>query len=1185
MRRVSRVFMLLVLATFWAAARGTAAGTAELLRDINQTEGFGTGGTGVNGPLLPGADRVVFPAYTPNSGIELWGSDGTAQGTRLLREILPGPDSVRIRPLGTVRRLAVFLADDFSRHSFGLWRSDGTAEGTVQINPNVPPCFDQPESAVAANLLFFTAFTGEGCGVWKTDGATAAPLPGVDAGPGSRAIELTPAGNRLFFFLAGALWVTDGTPAGTRELEAFPFSSDTPRELTPAGSRVYFIAPGSTTGEEELWTSDGTAAGTRQVTRFFEPLPFQGVSSTPLLEGFEGQLYFVANDGTGLDLWRTDGTTAGTRRVTDFVSTSPFIESFNAEHLVRLGGLLVFPATDSQGTGWHLWASGGTPATTKPLSDCVGFNCPRVTGSLVQVGNRAVFAGYSEAAGTDLWVTDGTAAGTRRLDDLCASFCDRPPVLAPLLGKVFYVAADAQGLGLWRTDGTPRGTVRLTSLGFRPFEGGATFAPVVAGGRVYFAADPGNRGSQLWSSDGTPEGTGLVTLIHTSAPGSSPFGMAPFAGGVVFSANDGDELALWLSDGTTAGTRPIPDTEAPAGSDYPRPVVSNGLVFYERPIQPFGPGHLWRTDGTEAGTFRVTPDGVDNPGAIAPFGDGVIFLISDDNGNVSLWASDGTVAGTRLLFEMPTAPYAMWVSETRIYFLGIHGNYEQLWVSDGTLAGTRPLTSTNDYAFLERPELKEVGPLLFFSAQNRLWKSDGTAGGTAPVLPAGLEGSDPSSFVEFQGLLYFIANTAQGDVGRGLWRSDGTAAGTFLVRPVGPPINSESGRPELGWLTVAGNRLFFAAGDGEHGTELWKSDGTAAGTVMVRDVFPGAGSSRPSQLTAAQGRLYFVAANGASGFELWESDGTTAGTRRVQDVAPGAASSNPHALTVSGQRLFFVADDGVHGEEPWVLPLAGGGGCKPSTDTLCLGGGRFRVAADWRDFEGNRGTGTAVALTADTGYFWFFDAANVEVILKVLDGRGLNDHHWVFCGALSSVEYVLTVTDTQTGAVRRYVNPPGRLGSVADTEAFGPRGANVANPLTFGPAPSAAKEAGTARPGAAATEPATACVPSATRLCLNDGRFAVEARWKDFEGNTGSGKAVTLAGGDTGYFWFFDEDNVEVVLKVLDGRPLNGKFWVFYGALSSVEYTLTVTDTVTGTVKTYTNPSGKLASVADTGAF
>ena len=73
--------------------------------------------------------------------------------------------------------------------------------------------------------------------------------------------------------------------------------------------------------------------------------------------------------------------------------------------------------------------------------------------------------------------------------------------------------------------------------------------------------------------------------------------------------------------------------------------------------------------------------------------------------------------------------------------------------------------------------------------------------------------------------------------------------------------------------------------------------------------------------------------------------------------------------------------------------------------------------------------------------------------------------------------------------------------------------------------------------------------------------------------------------GDTGYFWFFTDTNVETVVKVLDGRPVNDKFWLFYGALSNVEYTLTVTDTETGRVKTYKNPSGRFGSVGDTGAF
>src|SRR5438128_2324241 len=113
---------------------------------------------------------------------------------------------------------------------------------------------------------------------------------------------------------------------------------------------------------------------------------------------------------------------------------------------------------------------------------------------------------------------------------------------------------------------------------------------------------------------------------------------------------------------------------------------------------------------------------------------------------------------------------------------------------------------------------------------------------------------------------------------------------------------------------------------------------------------------------------------------------------------------------------------------------------------------------------------------------------------------------------------------------------------------------------------------------------AAPCTASATALCLAAQRFNVEIRWKDFQGNTGQGQAVGLTP-DTGYFWFFTDNNIELVVKDLDARTFNNNFWVFFGALSNVEYTLTVTDTATGRTKSYVNPSGQFASVGDTAAF
>jgi predicted esterase len=122
---------------------------------------------------------------------------------------------------------------------------------------------------------------------------------------------------------------------------------------------------------------------------------------------------------------------------------------------------------------------------------------------------------------------------------------------------------------------------------------------------------------------------------------------------------------------------------------------------------------------------------------------------------------------------------------------------------------------------------------------------------------------------------------------------------------------------------------------------------------------------------------------------------------------------------------------------------------------------------------------------------------------------------------------------------------------------------------------------GKSYPGAAAS-----CVPSATRLCLGDGRFQVEIAWRDFAGTTGVGSVVPVGAGDSGLFWFFAPDNWEMLVKVLDGCALNGHHWVFAAATTTVEHTLTVTDTLTGETAVYHNPLGRpSATITDTGAL
>lgn len=248
---------------------------------------------------------------------------------------------------------------------------------------------------------------------------------------------------------------------------------------------------------------------------------------------------------------------------------------------------------------------------------------------------------------------------------------------------------------------------------------------------------------------------------------------------------------------------------------------------------------------------------------------------------------------------------------------------------------------------------------------------------------------------------------------------------------------------------------------------------------------------------------------------------------------------------------------------------------------LCVGGAdgdRFAVRAAWRDQSGRTGPALPVSLTDDTMWFYFFNPENVEVVLKTLDGTSVNGSFWVFYAALSNLEFTLSVVDRSSNDAAVYFNREANLASRGDTRAFPGATSGVATSAAV------AASAGILKIPAEAVK-AGPCVASAQVLCLLDGRVELTATWVDFEGDSGSGQGQLLAGQTTGYFWFFNPDNVEIVVKVLDGRAINGFFWVFYASLSNVQFSLGVRDLTTGNQAGYFNPLGTFASSADVEAF
>jgi ELWxxDGT repeat protein len=1158
--------VLLVLLVLFALSLDAAQGqTATLVGDFNTTNGDGFSEDDSSPGLFAVlGNRMVFVAKAPGTGFELWVTDGTPAGTRILEDICPGECSPELESLGVLGGVSLWYAGG------QLWRSDGTEPGTYALD--IPFFFPIPEhepSFVLDGALYFGGCSERGCELWRSDGTPA----------GTRAVEtldayafglLVSAGNRLYFTVVDdldriILWVSDGTAAGTRPVtEVGSGFGHTPDLMTGTANGRLFFALGDFEDGRELWTSDGTAAGTRALTDFEVSDPFD---SAEWIKPIGNRVYLLLNDvHHGREIWRSDGTAQGTRRVTDFGVYEPFgHETGNGlgiEEIEEVGGRVVFRATDGLGPD-QLWASDGDPGSTASLGG-LRLNCT-FDRRFLRAGGRVFLEASDGTQGCALWSTDGTPAGTRSVDtcDLpFASSCE-VDLLDVHQSSVLFLNQDrASGLEIWASDGTQAGTRRLTDMpgNARP-AGDFGWDWAWSGDRLFFTGTDGH-GAELWLAENGE--TRLVADLARQEPSSRPQDFAPFGDRLFFTACDGLKRQIRISAGTPESTVLLPGFEAGCFGSFPAERALDSIQVADR-ILFVWQDQIWSTDGTAAGTVQLTHftpahSLETRPAAVQ----GKAFFPVWIDGRTELWRSDGTPAGTVEAFELPeTSSVRLFAVGSELYFTAYQNGHYDVWRSDGTQAGTRKLT--NEIRPQSEPWFTRVGSSVFFATESdsfgsALWKTDGTPAGTVEIRELRSHYDITTrELTEHQGLLYFFA--LDDAFVWNLWRSDGTEAGTVPLRPFQVP---ELGLdPPVFHLVSFAGRLYFAADGGDGlGNELWTSDGTAAGTVLLRDVLPGEGSSWLAWLTVAGGRLFFAADDGEHGHELWTSDGTAAGTRLAHDLAPEDVPSHPQSLTATDTHLYFTADDGLSGRELWSLPLANipGSGCQLSPRHLCLGNGRYRIEATWKDFQGNTGKGTAAAVTGDTGYFWFFSPANVEVIVKVLDGTGLNGHRWVFYGALSSVEYTLTVTDTQTGLTRRYFNPPGQLASVGDTTSFGPLGA-FSTTAAAGP-----------------------CQPTDERLCLNNQRFAVEVAWKDFQGKEGKGKAVHLTA-DTGYFWFFDTANVEVVLKVLDGTALNGKHWVFYGALSSVEYTITVTDTQTGARKTYKNPSGRLASVADTGAF
>ncbi len=575
--------------------------------------------------------------------------------------------------------------------------------------------------------------------------------------------------------------------------------------------------------------------------------------------------------------------------------------------------------------GRELWTSDGTSAGTHMVVDFSASPNPSTFLALHGFANKVVISLLSETWITDgtsngtskiadsssehvwthngqlflatsggLFRSDGTSAGTALISSVVHSNAGPADEASVSFGPYLYFSGKtgSTNVGLWRTDGVSTTLVR--ALAAAPTQLMAT------PNGIMFAAGETSGDRELWKSDGTSLGTVLVRDIVAGSTGSI---QADSVAGVVngryvFAADDGVHgNELWVSDGTSAGTQLLYETGLGAiGTGITSVAMMQDTLY-------FGPG-IYRTDGTSAGTSKLAT-GVSD---VVVSGNKLYFVGFGSNGS-ELWSSDGTSSGTQIVRDIVPGTtgslfsFPDWnvegTSNGQLFFLANDqvGGYELWKTNDGTSSGTSLIADYNSSTTLEMAT-SGTATLVFTpsgASQWNLWRSEGAS---KTLLKSFFSSYAPNNLTLYSNQLYFAAD--DGTTGVELWKSDGTSSGTMLVKD----LNSSFDTDPVG-LTVFDGNLYFGETGGV-ANRLWKSDGTSTGTVLVADLKVGA--DHISSISVAANTMFVK-----SGQRLWKSDGTSAGTQLLANYTFPIKSD----LVSFNNRVYFVANSSSFGDELW----------------------------------------------------------------------------------------------------------------------------------------------------------------------------------------------------------------------------------------------------------------------------
>lgn len=815
-----------------------------------------------------------------------------------------------------------------------IWKMDGnTNEISIlkDINPgnnNGITSSLTSASVILNNSLYFNANDGNSDGeIWKTDG-TRDGTSKVTSFLNTEVSQLTLVNNRFFFLMQHSsflqLWVSDGTSDGTRIAKDSLYNWN---EITFQGKYndlfVFTFQPKGS-NQSKVWRSDGTSDGTFPITDEIDGNGSvnHGTSGLSQFIEFNDELYFVSR----YSLYKSDGTYENTVPITTVHDCSnDFIEYAD---VVAVNDKLYFSFFDLDYYRLFIWESDGTSEGTKKVYDQSGSRY-YTTSNLLAGDNSIIFCGSNNSGGTSLIsmnLNDYNLTYIKELQDTLNvprfSFSNTRDLCKMNYlydGKLFCSSPTRSNLRKhWISELTAETTSVIQSLS------SSTLFNFNNG--VYFAMTVGDEGTELWTLNEDKTDPVLVKNINTSKNGITVNQMLSINSQLLFSADgsvDGKDVGeeLWTYNGNNVSI--LKDIMAGSTGSYCKSYTYIEDKLYFLAYDSIHGIEIWKTDGTESGT-TIVYDIIEGRSStpiefLTAFKDEIYFFITERNNyHIQLYKTEGdTIEFVKDLgvnsYNVPYEVINMKACGNYLYFVA-YGAGEDLWISDGTENGTYKL---NDLGYCQN--LTNVNGRLFFSGSQtykgdiELWSVNTPGDSATLVKNINIESSsDPADFINYNGVLFFSAFTSVS--GREIWKSDGTANGTVQIADINPGTNTSILEANF---TISNNTLFFAANDGSNGYELWKTTGEASTTKLVKDINTGSSSSFPSQIVAINDSIYFQAYEAEYGYELWKSDG--ANTEMVFDLLPGIFSSYPTNIIAISNNVFFVAESEDYGRQIWKI--------------------------------------------------------------------------------------------------------------------------------------------------------------------------------------------------------------------------------------------------------------------------